>query len=171
MREQLLNAAQRLHAYLLRRHYEHGVLHGPDSGVRFNLRAWRFLKSALDFVPWRDDYVFTQTQFYWILANWQLFEATGKSHYREIALESTEATRALETPEGYWAYPLPERRHLIATLEGIWGGSSLLASLAREPQPALLEGATRAYDFIVNRIGFQDDPRGWKRLRAAFKEE
>jgi len=160
MREQLVNAAQRVHAYLLRRHYDRGVLHGPDSGVRFNLRAWRFLRSAFDFIPWRDDYVFTQTQSYWILANWQLYEATGESHYRKIALESTEATRALETPEGYWAYPLPERRHLIATLEGIWGASSLLATLPREPRPALLEGAVRAYDFIVNHIGFQEHPRG-----------
>jgi hypothetical protein len=160
MREQLLNSAQRLHAYLLRRHYERGLLHGPDSGVRFNLRAWRFLRSALDFLPWRDDYIFTQTQGYWVLANWMLFEATGDARFREIALESTEATLALESPEGYWAYPLPERKHLIATLEGIWGAGPLLASFTREPRPEFVDGAVRAYDFIVNRIGFQDHPRG-----------
>jgi hypothetical protein len=170
-REQLLDASQKLHAYLVRRHYTQGLLHGPDPGVRFNLRLWRFLKSALEFIPWGDDYVFTQTQGYWVLANWLLYEATGQPHYREIAIESTEATLALEKPEGYWAYPLPERRHLIATLEGIWGASPLLATYARNSQPELFQGAIRAYDFIVEKIGFQmhqpgeavnyfDKPRG-----------
>ena len=160
MRDQLLNAAQRLHAYLLRRHYERGLLHGPDSGVRFNLRVWRFLRSACDFLPWKDDYVFTQTQGYWVLANWLLFDATGDGHYRDIALQCTETTLALETREGYWAYPLPERKHLIATLEGIWGGGTLLATYAREPRREFVDGAVRAYEFIVNRIGFQDHARG-----------
>ena len=94
-RQELFSSAERLHAYLLRRHFDNGLLHGPDAGVRFNLRAWRFLKGALDFIPWRDDYVFTQTQGYWILANWMLYEATGGSRFREIALQSTEATLAL----------------------------------------------------------------------------
>lgn len=156
----LLKAAERLHSYLERRHYTQGLLHGPDPGVRFNLRLWRFLKSGLDFIPWGDDYVFTQTQGYWVLANWLLFGATGKPRYREIALESTETTRARETPEGYWRYPLPERRHLIATLEGVWGASPLLATYARHPQPELLRGAVRAYEFIIQRIGFQTHTRG-----------
>lgn len=151
----ILSSAQRLHAHLLRRHYDCGLLHGPDAGVRFNLRAWRFLKSAFDFLPWKDDYFFTQTQGYWVLANWMLFEASGDRRYRGIALESTAAMLARETPEGYWAYPLPERRHLIATLEGIWGASPMLATYAREPRSEFLDGAIRAYDFIVNRIGFQ----------------
>lgn len=158
--EELIASARRLHAHLARRHYSRGLLRGPDAGVRFNLRAWRFLKSALDFIPWKDDYVFTQTQDFWVRANWQLFEATSEPRFREIALESTEATLALETREGYWKYPLPERRHLIATLEGICGASVLLATLARQERPALLEGAARAYDFIVNNIGFQEHPRG-----------
>jgi hypothetical protein len=160
MREQLLNSAQRLHAYLLRQHYTRGLLHGPDSGVRFNLRAWRFLRSALAFLPWGDDYIFTQTQGYWVLANWMLFEVTGDRLFREIALQSTEATLGLETPQGYWAYPLPERKHLIATLEGIWGAGTLLATFAREPRREFLDGAIRAYDFIVSRIGFQNHPCG-----------
>ena len=62
-REEHLEAAQRLHAHLRLRHFDRGLLRGPDPGVRFNLRLWRFLKSALDFVPWQDDYVFMQTMF------------------------------------------------------------------------------------------------------------
>jgi hypothetical protein len=125
-----------------------------------NLRGWRFLKSALDFVPWGDDYVFTQTQGYWVLGNWLLYDATGDPRYRDIAIRSSEATLALETDEGYWKYPLPERRHLVATLEGIWGGTALLATYHRESRKDLLNGAVRAYDFMVNRIGFQNHPVG-----------
>src|SRR5579872_718292 len=159
-REKLLVAAQRLHAYLESYHYKVGLLCGPDAGVRFNLRLWRFLKGSLQFIPWGDDYVFMQSQGYWVLANWLLYQATGERHYRDIAIQSTEATLRLETPQGFWRYPLPERKHLIATLEGVWGGAALLATYGRESRREFLDGATRAYDFIVNRIGFQDHPRG-----------
>jgi hypothetical protein len=161
----------RLHAHLLRRHYGAGLLHGPDSGVRFNLRLWRFCKSALDFLPWRDDYVFMQSQGYWILANWMLHQVTGEVRYRALALESAQATLRLQRPQGYWLYPLPERKHLIATVEGNWGAVGLLAAYAQEPQPEFLAGALRWYDYLVGSIGFQahtageainyfDQPRG-----------
>jgi hypothetical protein len=159
-RDQLLTAAARLHAYLLRRHYARGLLHGPDAGVRFNLRLWRFLKSALDFIPWRDDFVFMQTQGYWILANWMLHEATGEARYRELALESTEATRQWQTADGHWAYPLPERKHLIATVEGDWGAVGLLATFARTREERYLAAAIRWYEFLVGRIGFQPHTPG-----------
>ncbi len=159
-RENLLSAAERLHAYLVGRHYDCGRLRGPDAGVRFNLRAWRFLKSAVDFLPWHDDYVFIQTQGYWVLSNWMLHEATGDSRYRDIALESTEATLSLQRADGTWAYPLPERRHLIATVEGNWGAIGLLASYAREAEPRFLQGAIRWYDFLIEHIGFQDHEAG-----------
>ena len=83
-RDQLFSAAERLHAHLLKKHFARGLLAGPDSGVRFNLRAWRFLKSALAFVSWRDDFVFMQTQGYWVLANWMLFEASGAARFPGI---------------------------------------------------------------------------------------
>ncbi len=155
-REQLFSAAERLHAHLLNKHFNRGLLAGPDSGVRFNLRAWRFLKSALAFVPWRDDYVFMQTQGYWVLVNWMLFETTGVKRYEEIALECTEAALALQKPGGFWAYPLPERKNLVATVEGNWGAIALLATFAREPRNDFLQGAVRWYEYLVSSIGFQD---------------
>ncbi len=159
-REQLFSAAERLHAHLLNKHFTRGLLAGPDSGVRFNLRAWRFLKSALASVPWRDNYVFMQTQGYWVLTNWMLFETTGVQRYREIALEATAATLALQMPEGAWAYPLPERKNLVATVEGDWGAIALLASMAREPRNEFLRGAVRWYEYLINNIGFQDHTPG-----------
>jgi hypothetical protein len=159
-REQLFTAAERLHAHLLRRHYDRGLVRGPDAGVRFALHAYRFLKSALDFLPWRDDYVFMQTQGYWILANWILYEATGEHRFRDLALESTEATLRLQQPEGSWAYPLPERKHLVATVEGDWGAIAMLATHAREPRETFLAGAIRWYEFLVRRISFQQHTRG-----------
>jgi hypothetical protein len=159
-RQELLDAAQRLHAHILRRHYSAGLVHGPDAGIRFNLRLWRFFKSALDFLPWKDDYVFIQSQGYWILANWMLHEATSERRYHVIAIEATEATLLLQQPPGYWVYPLPERKHLIATVEGNWGAIGLLAGHTREPRQDFLAGAVRWYEYLVGTIGFQEHTSG-----------
>jgi hypothetical protein len=159
-RQELLNAAERLHAHILRRHYSAGLVRGPDAGIRFNLLLWRFFKSALDVFPWKDDYVFIQSQGYWILANWMLHEATGERRYREIALETAQATLLLQQPQGYWIYPLPQRKHLIATVEGNWGAVGLLAAFAREARPEFLAGAVRWYDYLVGAIGFQEHSSG-----------
>ncbi len=158
--EELLSAAERLHRYLLGRHCAYGLLHGPDPGVRFNLRAWRFLKSALDFLPWRDDYDFMQSQGYWVLANWKLYEATGEGRFRFLALETSESVLKLQTPQGFWRYPLPERKHLIATTEGNWGAMALLESHGREARQEFLSGAIRWYDYLAKYIGFQEHGRG-----------
>jgi hypothetical protein len=157
---ELTHAAERLHAHLLRKHYAQGLLHGPDAGVRFQLRLWRFFKAALDFHAWGDDYVFMQSQGYWILANWMLHEATGDAQYRTVALESTEATLRLQQPGGFWRYPLPERKHLIATVEGNWGAIGLLASHAREPREGFLQGAVRWHAYLLRYIGFQAHTTG-----------
>ncbi len=157
---EVFRAAERLHDYLRSHHYQSGVLRGPDAGVRFNLRVWRFLKSGFDRIDWHDDYVFIQTQGYWILSNLRLFEATGNPLYRELALGTGQAVLSLERNDGTWAYPLPERRHLIATVEGNWGAIGLLACYECEPRPEFLAGAVRWYDFLVNRIGFQEHAPG-----------
>ena len=36
---------------------------------------------------------------------------------------------SLQQPGGFWLYPLPERKHLIATVEGNWAAIGLLATL------------------------------------------
>lgn len=156
----LFAAAERLQHHLERTHLRRGLLRGPDPGVRFNLRAWRFIKSAFPVLARRDQYVFTQTQLYWALSNWLLFDATGIERYRNLALECAEGVLRLETDEGTWRYPLPERRDLIATLENMTGAATLVAAHAREPRATFLDGAVRAADFILNRIGFQPHDGG-----------
>ncbi|MGH9354720.1 MAG: hypothetical protein ACRD10_01155 [Terriglobia bacterium] len=156
----MLSAARRLHTYLCRSHLHDGMLAGPDSGVRFNLRAWRFLKSTLSFLPWHDDYVFMQTQGYWILANWAIYQTTREEPFRALALEATEGVRRLQTPEGYWRYPLPARRHLVATVEGNWAAAGLLASFMATGRGDFLAAAVRWYEFLIGRIGFQPHRRG-----------
>ncbi|MGH9327047.1 MAG: hypothetical protein ACRD2B_10250, partial [Terriglobia bacterium] len=157
---QLFSASRKLHTHLEREFLRNGRLEGPDAGVRFNLRAWRFLKSCLSFIPYHDTCLFMQTQGYWILSNWMLYEASGEERYRALALEATEVTLKLQKPEGYWPYPLPERRHLIATVEGNWGALGLLASYARTGRREFLQGAIRWYDFLAGHIGFQPHRRG-----------
>ncbi|MGH9350551.1 MAG: hypothetical protein ACRD2G_00030 [Terriglobia bacterium] len=170
-RQQLLDSAQRLYHLIEKRHLGGGLLHGPDPGVRFNLRVWRFLKSAFPILSRRDDYVFMQTQGYWALSNWMLHDLTGEPRYSEAALGCAEAVLRMETAGGAWPYPLPERRHLIATLESMWGAAVLLAAYGRGARPEFLEGAVRACDFITDHIRFQahdgaeainyfDQPRG-----------
>ncbi len=158
--QELIHAAERLHAHLLKRHYSHGLVRGPDAGVRFQLRLWRFFKSALDFVPWNDDYVFMQSQGYWILSNWMLQEATGETAYHTLALESAEATLRLQQPGGFWLYPLPQRKHLIATVEGNWAAIGLLATYAREPRKEFLTASVRWHDYLVGTIAFQPHNSG-----------
>ena len=159
-RNELFGAAKRLHAYLLAHHLSEGLLSGPDPGVRVNLRVWRFVKSALPFLPWRDSCAFMQTQGYWILVNWMLCEATADQRFRKLALDTTDAVLRLQTAEGFWRYPLPERRHLVATVEGNWAAAGLLASFAREPRQEWLAGARRWYEYLVRSIGFQAHPPG-----------
>ncbi len=157
---ELLKAAKRLHTVLANQHLRKGLLRGPDAGVRFNLRAWRFLKAAAPSLPWHDDYVFMQTQGYWALANWMLADATGEAHYAGIALDSARAVLREQSSQGTWRYPLPERKHLVATLESMWGAATLLAACAREANAELLDGAVRASGFVMDHIGFQPHGHG-----------
>lgn len=159
-RDALFRAAERLHAHLSARHLVDGLLRGPDPGVRLNLRVWRFVRSALPFLPWRDDYVFMQSQGYWILANWMFYESTGDQRFRRYAEQASQSILRLQTAEGFWRYPLPERRHLVATVEGNWGAIGLLGSFARERRPEWLEGAARWCRYLVETIGFQPHSPG-----------
>ncbi|MGH9770694.1 MAG: hypothetical protein ACRD4Q_03190 [Candidatus Acidiferrales bacterium] len=118
------------------------------------------MKSAFGFIPWHDDYVFMQTQGYWILANWVMHQTTDEEAHRALALEATDAVLRLQAPEGYWRYPLPERRHLIATVEGNWAAIGLLAGFTITGREDFLKAAIRWYEFLTIHIGFQPHRHG-----------
>lgn len=151
----LWDAASRLHGYLLKEHWNGHALVGPDSGVRFNARLGRFIKSYLDFLPWRDNYIYLQGQGYWILSNWLMADLTSDKQCQEVALVCSEYVLAMQRPEGYWEYPNPEWRGRIATVEGNFAVLGLLESYCRTKQESLLIGAKNWYRHLINEVGFQ----------------
>lgn len=151
------DAAIRLHRHVVKQHWNSRAVVGPDPGIRFNARIWRFLKSYLWFVPWADNLAYAQAQKYWILANWQmndlgLAEATA---CREMALACTDYLLSIQHPDGYWEYPNPEWKGRIATVEGNYGAMGLLETYMRTGDERLLAGAIKWYDYSTEQIGFQ----------------
>lgn len=148
-------AAERLHRYIVARHWRAGALVGPDPGIRFNYRIGRFIKSALPGVRWNDDYYYLQAQGYWALGNWWLFARTGEEVYRDIALRCSETVLARQRGDGAWDYPNREWKGRVATAEGTWGCLGLLESYRRTCDQRFLDGVLRWYDYLVKVVRFQ----------------
>ena len=156
----LLAAALRLHSRLEADHLHGGRLAGDDQGVRWNIRVWRFWKSYLPWLAPHRRHFFLQGQGYWALANWTLFDLTGEERFRERAREATGAIDETQREDGAWAYPLRERRHLFATVEGDFGAVALLEGHRRGLGDHLLRSARAWHDFVEQRIGYQEHPGG-----------
>ncbi len=155
-----LTAARRLHAYVAARHLHAGRLAGADQGVRWNIRLWRFVKSYLPFLSPAERFSFVQGQAYWALASWTLGDLTQDATYHEAARAATRVILATQRPDGAWDYPLPERKHLVATVEGDFGAVALLEGFRRDGEPAWLDGARRWHDHVEREIGYQAHPAG-----------
>jgi hypothetical protein len=153
--ESCLPAAIRLHEYLVNVHWHDNGLFGPDPGIRLNYRIGRFIKSYLHGLPWKDDLYYLQGQGYWVLGNWELFERTGESAYRQLALDSCHSIVASQCSDGAWMYPNREWKGRVATVEGIWASIALLETCRRARDDRLLEAALRWHSYLVNTIGFQ----------------
>jgi hypothetical protein len=151
----LEHAARGLHAYLLGRHWNGRALAGPDSGVRFNARVGRFVKSYLPFVPWGDSYVYLQAQGYWIMASWLRVDLLGDEAAGRVALAGSEGVLASQRPGGYWEYANPEWRGRIATVEGNFAALGLLESYARTRDERFLLGARAWHRYLIDEVGFQ----------------
>ena len=147
-------AISSLHGYLFRQHWNGSCLSGPDSGVRFNSRIGRFVKSYLSSVPWPDRMTYLQAQGYWIQANW-LLAHRGVADCQDIALQCTEFVLSRQTEEGFWEYPNPEWKGRIATVEGCYAALGLMATYRHFADERLLRSAERWYEFACSRIGFQ----------------
>jgi len=152
-----LKSAQRLHQHLHGTHWTGGGLEGPDPGVRFNARVGRFIKSYLSFIPWTERYYYLQAQGYWIATNWMLFDITGDSTYRDIAIAGSNLILERQTPGGYWHYPFPEWRGRIATVEGCYASLGMLHTYRRTNDQQLANGVEKWYKFLKKEIGFREE--------------
>lgn len=152
---EVLSAATKLQGYLLRRHWNAGRLVGPDTGIRFNYRIGRFVKSYLRFLPWHDDLYYLQAQGYWILSNWRLLDLGASSECGELARRCAAATLAAQRADGAWDYPNPEWRGRVTTYEGVWASLGLLETYRRTRDPDLVDGAIKWYGFMTREIGFK----------------
>jgi len=149
-------AAESLYDSLLRHVDERGRIHGPDSGVRWNLRVGRFVKSYLGFVPWRDTGLyFVQAQGYWIRSNTALYEHTGEVRYLDAARACAEVLLERQSAQGYWVFDDPAWGGRITSVDGCFGSLGLLALFRAIGEQRYLDAAIRWYGFMANEIGFQ----------------
>ena len=147
-------AARRIHTFLVTRQVFDGALIGPDPGVRFNYRFWRFIKSVFPRANWRDERYYLQAQGYWILANWMLSQADGDL-YEKVALAATEQVLTRQRGDGAWDQPNPEWKGRITTVEGIWASLGLLESYRHCGRTAYLDAALKWHEFLESKIGYQ----------------
>lgn len=156
----LLPRVRALHGYVGARHLHDGRLAGADQGVRWNIRVWRFVKSYLPALRPDERFYFLQGQAYWALASWTLGDLTGDPAFHAAAREATRVVRETQRDDGAWAYPLPERRHLIATVEGDFGAVAMLEAYERDGDRTLLDAALRWHAYLEREIGYQEHPAG-----------
>lgn len=159
----LETSSQRIIEYLQRRFVKSdGGLVGPDPGVRFNYRIWRFLKSVAPDRDWRDNLLYQQAQGYWTLLLWKMYAATSdrgvKTNLEDLAKKSSEKVLSLQTAQGAWEYPNPEWRGRVATVEGIWASLGLMETYQQQatPRSELLDAVQKWHSFFTERIGYQD---------------
>ncbi len=151
----LLGAAERLHGYILERHWNGQALIGPDPGIRFNARVGRFIKSYLNILPWSDSMTYMQAQGYWILDNWLMNDLFGGERYKDLAVACSENLITAQRSDGCWEYPNPEWKGRIATVEGCFACLGLLESYKRLQHEPFLSGAKKWYQYLIDHIGFR----------------
>ncbi|MEN6356678.1 MAG: hypothetical protein ABFD83_06285 [Armatimonadota bacterium] len=156
LRSSCSDAAQKLYDHIINYVDEQGALRGPDSGVRWNLRVGRFVKSYLPFISWGDsERYFVQAQAYWIFSNVALQERTGDAKYLNTAHTCGEVLLNRQSPEGYWVYDDAGWSGRISSVDGCFGSLGLLRLFRMTKDPRYLDAAIRWYEYMTNRVGFQ----------------
>lgn len=156
MNRRCFSSALRLYTYIHDHHWNGSAVVGPDPGVRWDRVLFRFVKSVLSFIPWKDDRYMLQCQGYWIRDNWLLFDLTSEEQFKDTAIRATETVLSQQHPDGYWSYALPGWRRRIATVEGDYAALGLLASYPRTKDERYLAGALKWKNFLNSEIGYSD---------------
>ncbi|MCB0194333.1 MAG: hypothetical protein KDJ65_20450 [Anaerolineae bacterium] len=151
----LVGVALKLHTHIVDKHWNGQALFGPDPGVRYNYRIFRFLKSYLRNISWNDDMYYLQAQSYWSIGNWALFTLTGDNKYRQIAVSCSEYVLERQRDDGAWDYPNPEWKGRTATVEGTWAALGLLETYRHTKHSIFLDGALRWHKYMIDVVGFQ----------------
>ena len=147
-------AALKLYDHIVTEHWDGQKIVGPDPGIRWNFRLWRYIKNYYRFISWNDDVYFLQCQGYWIVDNWWLFEITKSDKYKIIAEKCSTNIIEKQHPDGYWVHPLPEWRGRIATVEGIYASLGLLYSYQYTKDKVYLDAVLKWYNFLISKTGF-----------------
>ncbi len=150
----LHDAALKIHDAMLTRFADDGAIIGPDPGVRFNYRIWRFLKGYTPWIAWRDGLYYLQCQGYWVMANWLLAQS-DHDRYAEIAVAATDQIIKRQRADGAWDYPNPEWKGRVATVEGTFASFALLETYRRTRNVKYLDAALRWHQYFNEQIGFQ----------------
>ncbi|MCC7335278.1 MAG: hypothetical protein IT422_09280 [Pirellulaceae bacterium] len=149
------DVALNIHSYMERSFSVDGAIIGPDPGVRFNYRIWRFLKGYTPWIAWNDGLYYLQCQGYWVMANW-LLSREPEDRFAQIALAASDRIVERQRADGAWDYPNPEWKGRVATVEGTFASFALLEAYRHTGRERYLQSALRYHDFFSNCIGFQE---------------
>lgn len=151
-----LEAALKLHHYLVRKHWNGQVVIGPDPIGKINWRVTRFVKSYTRWLPWPDKLIYLQGQSYWIKSNLLLAELTNQDSYLDFVTHCADYMVESQPENGAWLHPpIWGRRGFISTVEGAWASLGLTAAYRKTGKQTYLDAALKWYDFQINGIGFQ----------------
>ena len=150
-------AAERLYDFVCRNHVQQdGSLLGPDAGLRWNLRVWRFAKSYFPFLPWKDEPRYLlQAQGYWILTNSAWHRLEGADRYREAAMRCADVVVTRQTAEGCWMYDNPDWSGRVVTVEGCFAALGLIAAYELSKDQKYLDAAVGWHTYMMSTMGFQ----------------
>ena len=152
-----IEAASRLHSYMLRNHWDGRKLVGPDPIGKIHWRVTRFVRSYFPYLLGEDRYTFLQGQAYWIRANLKLLKVAQKPQYLEFARRSADHIVSAQAADGHWMHPpIWGRRGFISTVEGVWASLGLAAVYRETRTDSYLDAARGWYKFQVRGIGFQE---------------
>lgn len=150
-----MDAALKLYRHLSSLYWTDGLLIGPDPIGKINWRVTRFIKGYTPWLPWSDCFAYMQTQGYWIKSNLQLFELTQDEVYLDIVEKCANTVVGKQNAGGTWLHPpLRERQNFVSAVESVWAGLGLAMAYKKLHKPVYLEVLLKAYDGLVNNIGF-----------------
>ncbi|HRW06600.1 MAG TPA: hypothetical protein P5121_15960, partial [Caldilineaceae bacterium] len=114
-------AIDQLYGYIVQHHWTGAVIAGPDPVGKLTWRVTRFVRSYVPWLPGAASYVYLQAQGYWVRTNLHLYALRREEFYRATAAACADAIVKCQRGDGSWLHPpIPGRRGLISTVEGVW---------------------------------------------------